>query len=204
MTTNQSSGAYGTRRAISGLGLALGTVAKPNPIVIAWRWRYELGLATVLIAAFGLVSSVGFWWGFIMTAGLTCLIVAWPPARRQVMARAWCVITPHRVRTGCAQAWIHSREGKIPVVLYTTAEPFGERVYLWCRAGVCSEDLIAAGPLLAAACWANEVHVDRHERFAHLLVLDVIRRPFTRFATSDTRDLTAPPSWPQADIPYQS
>ena len=56
-----------------------------------------------------------------MAAALT-----WPPSRRRFTARAWCVITPHRVRTGCAQAWIHTRDGHLPVVLYTVPAGFGE------------------------------------------------------------------------------
>jgi hypothetical protein len=30
------------------------------------------------------------------------------------------------VRTGCAQAWIHTRDGHLPVVLYTVPAGFGE------------------------------------------------------------------------------
>ncbi len=121
---------------MAGLELAVSTVARPNPLVIAWRWRYEIGLGVlVALAVIGLNFAVGLWWGLATIVTASCLTAAWPAARKHVVIRAWCVITPHRVRTGCAQAWIHSRRGKIPVVLCTTAEPFGERVYLWCRAG---------------------------------------------------------------------
>jgi hypothetical protein len=169
--------------------------------VIAWRWRYELGLAVLMaITVIGLTSAIGLWWGLVTIGAVSCLTAAWPAARKRVAVRAWCIITPHRVRSGCAQAWIHSRRGKIPVVLYTAAEPFGERVYLWCRAGVGLEDLIAARSLLAAACWADDVHVARHERFAHLVALDVIRRPYAHPAGDDWPDITEPPSWPYAGI----
>jgi len=96
------------------------------------------------------------------------------------------------------QAWIHSRGGKIPIVLITTTESFGERVYVWLRAGVSMEHLAGARALLAAACWADDVYVARHERFAHITVLDVIRRPSTGPAEHDWPDITEPPSWPQA------
>ena len=186
---------------MAGLELAVSTVARPNPLVIAWRWRYEIGLGIFMAAAvIGLRSAVGLWWGLTTIAAVSGLTAAWPAARKRVVIRAWCVITAHRVRTGCAQAWIHSRRGKIPVVLYTTAQPFGERVYLWCRAGVASEDLVAARPLLAAACWADTVHVARHDRFAHLVVLDVIRRPAALPAEDERPDVTEPPSWPDAGI----
>lgn len=186
---------------MAGLELAVSTVARPNPLVIAWRWRYEIGLGVlVALAVIGLNFAVGLWWGLATIVTASCLTAAWPAARKHVVIRAWCVITPHRVRTGCAQAWIHSRRGKIPVVLCTTAEPFGERVYLWCRAGVASEDLVAARPLLAAACWAETVYVARHDRFAHLVVLDVIRLLVAFPAEDERPDVTEPPSWPDADI----
>jgi len=99
----------------------------------------------------------------------------WTPARRHLLARAWCIITPHRVRTGCAQAWIHSRYGKIPIVLRTTRQPFGERVHLWCRAGTSAIDFTTARPLLMTACWARDIRITASERYPQLITLDVIR-----------------------------
>jgi hypothetical protein len=196
-----------------GLELARGSVARPNPLVVVWRWRYELTLVILLVAAvLALWSAIGVW--ELATVGAAGgLIAVCPAARRYLAVRAWCVITPHRLRTGCAQAWIHSRRGKIPVVLFTSAESFGERVYLWLRAGVSLEDLIVARPMLTTACWATDVYVARHERFAHLVMLDVIRRPSGRPAEDDWLDTTEPsprppdnsepPSWPQLGTAYR-
>lgn len=164
------------RQAYAGLQNALGTVAGGNPVVAAWRWRYELGLLGALVAvwaALGLLDDV------LLVANVVGLLGAlaaiFPVVRRYLAARAWCVITPHRVRVGCVQAWIHSRYGKIPVILLTTRQPFGERVYLWCRAGTMASDFVEARELLAAACWADDVWVWRGERHAQLVCLDVIR-----------------------------
>jgi hypothetical protein len=204
MTANSPPRAQNVRHVRAGLELALGSVARPNPFVIVWRWRYELGLALFLaFAMFAPASAIGVWWGVAAIGTAGSLIAAWPAARRHVMVHAWRIITPHRVRTGCAQAWIHSRRGKIPVVLLTTTRPFGEQVYLWLRAGVSMEDLIAARPLLTAACWATDVHVARHERFAHLVVLDVIRRPSAHPDEYDGPDATEPPSWSQPGTLYR-
>jgi hypothetical protein len=169
-----------TRRAYAGLYYATSTIPRPNPVVFAWRWRYELGLAVGLTAAvitlnteLGTARAV---WALVTAAVLVGALALWPAARHQLVARAWCVITPHRVRTGCAQAWIHSRYGKIPVVFLTTREPFGERVRLWCRAGTSAEDFIAVRHQLAAACWAKDIRVRRHQRYSQVVMLDVIRR----------------------------
>jgi hypothetical protein len=201
MTINAASRRVQMRQVRAGMELALGSVARPNPLVIAWRWRYELGGASGLaIAAYALTSAVGPWWALAVIAAAAGSLASWPATRRQAVVRVWCIITPHRVRTGCAQAWIHSRQGKIPVVLLTTAQPFGERVYLWLRAGVGASDLLAVRPLLAAACWADDVAIARNDRYAHLVMLDVIRRSFTRPAGGDLLEIDQPPRWPQAGI----
>jgi hypothetical protein len=161
----------------AGLEFALAPVARPNPVVAAWRWRYELGLAVGLpIAVIALVSA-GEVRAVLWVSVLCGVISASPAVRRLVIARAWCVITPHRVRTACAQSWVHSRGGKIPIVLLTTRGSFGERTYLWCRAGTSPEDLVWARSRLAAACWAADIEIARHEHYAQLVRLDVVRRP---------------------------
>jgi hypothetical protein len=165
-----------TRQAQAGLYYVAGTVSRANPIVAAYRWRYELAGPVILFAEW---MTLGWAWA-ALTAGLAAAMVGVtacsPRGREFLVARAWCIVTPHRVRVGCAQAWIHSRNGKIPIVLITRRKPFGERVYLWCRAGTSAGDLTAEGELLTAACWADSIRVTRHPRYAHLVALDVIRR----------------------------
>jgi hypothetical protein len=166
-----------TRQAQAGLQYAFGTVARANPIVAAYRWRYELAAAAGLAAGWIALGTVA---GAAITVGLVTALIStavhWPRGRRFLAAHAWRIVTPHRVRVGCAQAWIHSRYGKIPAVLLTTRQTFGERVYLWCRAGTSADDLASARELLAAACWADDIRVARSPRYAHLVTLDVIRR----------------------------
>jgi hypothetical protein len=114
----------------------------------------------------------------LAATGLALLTAAmlWPPSRQRIIARAWCVITPHRVRTGCTHAWIQTRDGRLPVVVYTTPADFGERVMLWLRAGITARDLEAARDILRAACWASDVRVVVNDRRSHIVVLEVIRR----------------------------
>lgn len=165
-----------TREALAGLQYAFSTVAPANPFVFAWRWRYELILGIALPAALIVLGGIPVMLGTLAAmAALAGAALLWPTARRYLLARLWCVITPHRVRVGCAQAWIHSRRGKIPIVLLTTRQPFGERVHLWCRAGTSAMDFTTALPLLIAACWARDIRVNANQRFAQLITLDVIR-----------------------------
>jgi hypothetical protein len=158
---------------------ALSSVARPGILELGWNWRYELGLSAGLAAvalASGYVLGAA-WLIAIAGTGLAALVagLAWPTSRRRLIRRVWCVITPHRVRTGCRHAWVQTRDGRLPVILYTTPAAFGERVTLWCRAGITRGDLEAARDVLRAACWASDVRVAASPRYAHVVVLDVIR-----------------------------
>jgi len=175
--TMSEQGMRGTRQARASLEYALSTVARPNPLVLAWRWRYEIGgVVAMTFAVLATTSAIGLIWTITAAAGLAIGIVAIPESRRIAMAHAWCVITPHRIRSGCAQAWIHTRSGRLPFIVLTTCEPFGERVRVWCRSGISAQDFEAARHMLAVSCWAQDVLVTRSERYAQLVTLDVIRR----------------------------
>lgn len=165
-----------TRQARAGLEYALGTVARANPAVAAWRWRYELAVVSALAAIWLALDTAAASWLTAGLAGALAAIASFPAGRRFLAARTWCIVTPHCVRTGCVQAWIHSRYGKLPIIVLTKRQPFGERVYLWCRAGISATDFSSTCKLLAAACWAQDVQVSHHVRYAHLVALDVIRR----------------------------
>jgi hypothetical protein len=158
---------------------ALSSVARPGIFGLIWNWRYELGLSAGL-AGVALASGYALgaiWLIAIAVTGLVTLAAAltWPSSRRRLIRRAWCIITPHRVRTGCRHGWVQTRDGRLPVILYTTPTAAGERVTLWCRAGITGGDLEGARDILRAACWASDVRVTASARYAHVVVLDVIR-----------------------------
>jgi hypothetical protein len=183
------------------------SVAAPNPLVVAWRWRYEialiLGLSAALvvpIVAFGALPTV------VAATVMALAILCWPTARQFAVDRAWCIITPHRVRVGCVEGLVYSSRGKIPVILWTSHQAFGERVLLWCRAGTTVDDFLSARTVLTAACWARDVAIFGDSRHAQLVTLDVIRRPFGDF-TSDFEGqhssgaANGPPVWPGGQDP---
>lgn len=159
-----------------------------------WNWRYELGiLAAVTGASVGIALELGTAWLIGLAAAAAVIMAAllsWSPARRRIIARAWCIITPHRIRAGCLHAWVQTRYGRLPVVLYTTPTDFGERALLWCRAGITAGDLAAAREILTAACWAIDVRVVPSQRYPHIVALEVIRRP------PDERPAGPGPGWP--------
>jgi hypothetical protein len=179
---------------LSSIESALQATRRPGPVEFCWHWRWELGVLVATATFSGLIAAD---FGFIALAvaagaGLAVLgtLLCWPPARARLLAWARCVITPHRVRAGCAGAWVQSRSGRLPFVLYTVPTGFGERVQLWCPAGITAGDLFAARHVLAAACWAAEVRVIASFRHAHLVTLEIIR------TYSPERSVPTPYGWP--------
>jgi hypothetical protein len=158
---------------------AVSTVARPGIIGRIWHWRYELAVTTGLpLAALAIWYTIGLAWLIAIAATALAVLVAamlWRPSRQRIIARAWCVMTPHRVRTGCRHAWVQTRDGRLPVVLYTAPTDFGERVLLWLRAGITARDVEAARDVLRASCWASDVRVVVNDRRSHIVVLEVIR-----------------------------
>ena len=150
---------------------------RPLPTTVAWRWRYETALVM-------LASSTGFWLVWLVGAvaavaiagALVAVVVAVRPLRRRAVAFGWRLVTPHRIRSGCAYAHLHPRHGRLPTVLSTRRRGWGERVRLWCPAGLCPEDFVGAQAQLRAACWAEDVRIRADPRRAQIVVLDVIRQ----------------------------
>lgn len=176
---------------LSSIESALRAWPRRGPLVIIWYWRYELMLALGLaFGVFAILHTLGLVWLGITLAALVATFTLWPDGRRALIVQAWRVITPHRLRTGCAHAYIQSRRGKLPIILFTTSQRFGERVTLWCVAGTSIEDFTGAQDVLAAACWAAGIQVFRHPRHAHVVVVDVIRHPENYPNDPETEEIT--------------
>lgn len=164
---------------MSSLESALRTVHRSGPIEFCWHWRWELGIlgATAGLSSLVAVGPGLLWLAAAAGAGLAALgaMLCWQPARDWLLTRAWCLVTAHRVRAGCANAWVQTRSGRLPLVLSCVPAEYGQRVQLWCRAGITAADLSAARDILAAACWAAEIRVIPSARYAHIVTLEVIR-----------------------------
>lgn len=179
---------------MSSLETAVRQVRRPGPVELTWNWRWELGILAALAGPAGLITGAFGLAGLTVAAGAglaaSVALLCWPPARQRCLAWAWCLITPHRVRAGCVNAWVQSRSGKLPFILATTPAAYGEQVRLWLRAGITAADVHAARDVLAAACWATEVRVIPSPSHAHLVTLEVIR---TRYPE---RLQPTPEAWP--------
>ena len=177
MTAQLSGGRYeaAMRRAVRALNH---TARRPLPPIVAWRWRYEIALvvAVPMVVVF-LLAIMGWRWTMADIVLFGIFVAVCAPVRLAIMARARCVVTAHRIRTGCAEAYLVSRRGALPLICSTTPTPLGEQVRLWCPAGIVAADFEAVAELLAAACWAREVRITRDPEHPHLVTVDVIRYP---------------------------
>jgi hypothetical protein len=142
-----------------------------------WRFRTELAaLAAAMGGIWELAKAVTVTWAVIISAALALAVVTVSPIRRLTVRRAWCVLSRHRIQRVCFETRMHTRSGRLPLVLRITPTEVGERALIWCRAGICAEDFEAHAPEIAAACYARQVRIEGHRRWAQLVQLDIVRR----------------------------
>jgi hypothetical protein len=165
-----------------------------------WRFRTELAaLAAVIAGAWQLaVTFTVAWMAIILTASAVTITVL-PWTRRFITRRAWCVLSRHRIQRVCFETRMHTRSGRLPLVLRITPTKVGERALIWCRAGICAEDFEAHAAEIAAACLARQARIEGNRRWAQLVHLDIVRRDTLaphHVIPSGLAD--SPPQWRQA------
>jgi hypothetical protein len=140
---------------------------------VAWRWRTELLILTAISASLRkLAHLITLTWAAVVVgvtlAGLACL----PWTRR----RFWCILARHRIHKLCWEARLHTRAGRLPLVLWARPTKVGERLHVLCRAGICAEDFEAHIGELRAACFTRDARITRNRRWSQLVTIDIIRR----------------------------
>jgi hypothetical protein len=144
---------------------------------VLWRFRTE---STVLLATaaatWRLALAVGIPWALISLAAVLAVAFTTPPIRRFIIRRVWCVISRHRLQKVFFETRMHTRSGRLSLVLRIHPTQVGERALIWCRAGICFEDFEAHTGEIAAACYAREARVERSKRWAQLVQVNIVRR----------------------------
>jgi hypothetical protein len=142
-----------------------------------FRFRTELAaLVMVVIGTAELAKAVTLGWAVIILTALAVIVLVVPRTRRLVTRRAWCVLSRHRIQKVCFETRMHTRSGRLPLVLRITPTEVGERALIWCRAGICAADFEAHANEIAAACYASQARIEGHKRWAQLVQLDIVRR----------------------------
>jgi hypothetical protein len=156
------------QRRPSAIGAVLGWVFRHLPVllalvVLAWLWSTVAG-------------AVGRSWAAVLFVAVAAILMLVPQTRRVLLVVLGCLVTQTRLRTGLIELRLTTHTGRLPLVLWLAPTPVGERVWLWCRAGVSPEDIADETDGLRSACFAREVRVTRDRRWSSLVVLDVVRR----------------------------
>ena len=138
-----------------------------------WRWRTEL---TTAFAAWLVWLRIGLTMLLIGLGLAVVLVLVVGPVRRRVLARLACMLMRHRLYALFHADRLHNRRGQVPLILSVRPTPTGSKAVLWCRPGICVDDLTARMEQIAAACWARTSRITRSIRFAHLVTIEIVRR----------------------------
>ena len=144
---------------------------------VVWRMRTELAALTTVTAGFvALIHVIAVAGAAVILAASMAVIMAVPHLRRFVIRRAWCVLSRHRMQRVFFETRMHTRSGRLSLVLRIHPTEVGERALIWCRAGICFQDFEAHTGEIAAACYAREARVERSKRWAQIVVVNIVRR----------------------------
>jgi hypothetical protein len=142
-----------------------------------WRFRTELAcLAATGTATWQLALAIGVFLASAILGLAAAIVLLVPPVRRFLIRRAWCVISRHRLQKMFYETRMHTRSGRLSLVLRIHPTEVGERALIWCRAGICFEDFEAHTGEIAAACYAREARIERSKRWAQLVQVSIVRR----------------------------
>jgi hypothetical protein len=144
---------------------------------VLWRFRTEaMVLVTGTAGMWELAKAVTTAWLTVILIMTGTAVTVVPQARRYITRRAWCVLSRHRIQKVCFETRMHTRSGRLPLVLRIHPTKVGERALIWCRAGICAADFEAHTPEIAAACYARQARVEGNKRWAQLVQVDIVRR----------------------------
>ncbi|MFI7132946.1 hypothetical protein ACIBQ1_45235 [Nonomuraea sp. NPDC050153] len=169
----------------------LPAAGRGGPLVRLWRIRTELmllaGLAVLTLALLG-ATQEGRWWPFVLLTSAISVPAVTRTGRNWVSAHFWCVVSRHRLHRVCLETTMHTRAGRIPLVLWITPTTTGEKALIMTRAGISAEEFEAYSEEIAAACWARSANVYRHRRRAQFVIVEIVRRDEVPGTTSPGLD----------------
>jgi hypothetical protein len=165
-----------------------------------FRFRTELAtLTTTAAGSWELAKAITLTWALVTLTITATVVTVVPWTRRFIVRRAWCVLSRHRIQKVCYETRMHTRSGRLPLVLRIHPTQVGERALIWCRAGICAADFEAHAQEIAAACYARQARVEGNKRWAQLVTVDIVRHD-----TLGTHQVIPPgiarmsPKWRQA------
>ncbi|WP_328646816.1 hypothetical protein OHS58_00825 [Amycolatopsis sp. NBC_00348] len=163
---------------VTELARQLTPVKRPNPFLWAYHWRYEVAAVTLLpYSLVVLFQWLGPLWFAVALAGAFHWVFYWRAGRRYLRGRLRAIVVQHRLRATFARARVCTLDGRRPAILWTRERDGEILVTVFCPAGLEFRQIRDARALIASACFATEVYVDRHPRFASLVTVAVCTAP---------------------------
>lgn len=149
---------------------------KGGVVTRLWRRRSEImllaGTVTLGVVAFRAYA----WWGFGLLSGMVAIPTAFRSGRRRLMAHLLCVYSRHRMRRVFLEVPLCTRSGRIPLVLWITPTPEGEKALVLCRAGICLESFEYFAGEFAAACGGRTARIAPYRDWSNLVTIEIVRR----------------------------
>jgi len=147
---------------------------RPGPITLAWRWRTEIALLVALVGLeYGLAQVMGLISGTLVVVAAAEILYAVPATRRWIFRRGRCVFTRHRLYSVFRETRTTTLKGHLPLIMRVSPTDQGERVVVWCRAGISVERLEGIESEIRDACMADEV--DLQPAQAPFARIDIVR-----------------------------
>jgi hypothetical protein len=143
---------------------------------VVWRWRIETLGVLLFLAVFGWISDRLGDAAWLVVAHVLVVVLAVGPLRRLVVSRFWCAVTRHRLFAVFEESRVFNRSGHFPVIVHVRRTPVGERAVVWCRPGICAEDLEARVEDIRAACMARDARITRHDKWSQIVDVEIVRR----------------------------
>ncbi|WP_018253044.1 hypothetical protein [Salinispora mooreana] len=178
------------------------------PVIrLLWWWSTEILLAVVLLTGWvQLANHTSTLVTLVVVAVLVGVPAGIPKLRRLVIAWSWCLIVRHRLRVCFAQFIIASQSGSLPLILWATPTPVGERVWVYLRPGLSAKDLEGRLDKIAVTCHASTVLIERaSEGNAAYVRFDIKRREVLNARVNsplvDVIDPSAPASASPLTVP---
>ena len=153
---------------------------------ITWQLLGLLIRARAVLLVLGVLFAANLWFkslfgelvGGLLLFALIVGLLVFPPTRRFLLARLWCVLDRHRIRACLKVCKVRTMnlDGSLPFMLWARPTKTGERVWVWVRAGASGDDIEAALSYIAPACFARDARIHRVRKLSTIVAVEVIRR----------------------------
>lgn len=132
---------------------------RPGLITLAWRWRTEIALIVALVGLeYVLAQVMGLVGGVLVIVAAAEILYAVPTTRRWMFRHARCVFVRHRLYSVFRETRTTTLKGRLPLIMRVSPTNHGDRVMVFCRAGISVEQLQKVKREICNASMASDIY----------------------------------------------